>query len=265
MTKFWELLKRLWRFSARVFIFGLACSLVLAAVGAGYWYYENRTVPAKTWKPEEEEKDYGVRFAVKTEWIDGKTKYELRVLPFDKDAFLPLDKWDAWENENRKLFFVVQLMDAGNFAMENCSTEHLLANSEASSLSGTPGKVTSVQFEGSMPLCSRHEYLSAKSARVTWSLPVQTTDPFAGIAHDAPSAPPVVIKVDPPKSRVTVHHVRATWATDINTREYGTLVCGHVEQGETVILLQEDSTFVKVKTSSGQIGWAGAAGFEVVD
>ena len=100
---------------------------------------------------------------------------------------------------------------------------------------------------------------------MTWSLPVQTTDPYASLVQKAPSAPPVVIRVDPPKSHPTVHHVRATWATDINTREYGTLVCGHVEQGESVILLQEDSTFVKVKTSSGQIGWAGAGGFEVVD
>jgi hypothetical protein len=264
MTKFWELMKGLWRFSARVFIFGLACSLVLAAVGAGYWYYQNRTVPAKTWKPDEEEKDYGVRFFVKTEWVDGNTKYELKILPFEKDAFLPLDSWSAWENENRKIFFVVHLMDAGNFAVENCSTEHLLATSEAASVTGTPGKITSVQFEGTLPFCSRHQYLSAVSSRVTWSLPVQTTDPYAALAHDATSAP-VVIKVDPPKSHSTVHHVRATWATDINTREYGTLACGHVEKGETVILLQEDSAFVKIKTNSGKIGWAGSAGFEVVD
>lgn len=195
MTKFWEWVKRLWRFSAKVVIFGVACSVVLAVFAAGYWYYQNRTVPAKTWKPEEE-KDYGVRFLTDTEWIDGKTKYELKVLPFDKDAFLPLATWEAWENENRKIYFVVQLMDAGNFAIEECSTEHLLANSEAASISGTPGKITSVQFEGSMPFCSRHQYLSAASARITWSLPVHTIDISAGLVPKPPSGPPVVISVD---------------------------------------------------------------------
>lgn len=153
MTRFWELMKALWRFSAKAFIFGLACSLVLAACAAGYWYHENRTVPAKTWKPDDE-KEYGVRFSVDTEWVNGKTKYELTVLPFEKDAFLPLDTWTAWENDNRKVYFVVHLTDAGNFAMEDCSTEHLLAHGEAATLSGTPGKVTGVQFEGSMPLCT---------------------------------------------------------------------------------------------------------------
>jgi hypothetical protein len=59
--------------------------------------------------------------------------------------------------------------------------------------------------------------------------------------------------------------VRAKLATDLDTQEYGSLICGHIEKDETVVVLREDSTFVKVKTSSGQIGWAGAYLFEVVD
>jgi hypothetical protein len=34
---------------------------------------------------------------------------------------------------------------------------------------------------------------------------------------------------------------------------------GHVEKGESVILLQEDSAFVKVKTASGK-NWLGGVG-----
>jgi len=117
-----------------------------------------------------------------------------------------------------------------------------------------------------MPSCSRHEYLTAVSARVTWHIPAPTIDLSAGLVPKSSVSAPIVIKPDAPKTAKTVvHHLRARWATDINTKEYGNLVCGHVEQGETVILLKDDSAFVQVKTSSGQVGWAGSGAFEVAD
>lgn len=262
MNRVWQFIKTAWRFSAKVFIFGLACSCFIGVCGLCYWYYQNRAVPVRTWKPEEE-KDYGVRFLVKTEWLDGRAKYELKVVPFDKTAFLPLGKWNAWETDQRKIFFTVDLLDAGNFTIDNCSTGHLLGNGEDASYSGTPGKFTSIQFEGSLAQCTRHDYLSAESARVSWSLPTPSEDLSAAPASVPAANPPTPFTFDRKKSHI--RHLRATMATDIDTQEYGSLVCGHVEQGETVILLQDDSTFVKVKTSSGQVGWAGSSAFEVVD
>lgn len=66
-----------------------------------------------------------------------------------------------------------------------------------------------------------------------------------------------------PKPRL--RRVKATYDTDITTAEYGSLVSGHVAKGETVTLLVDDNTFVKVKTATGKVGWAGSGAFEVVD
>jgi hypothetical protein len=92
--------------------------------------------------------------------------------------------------------------------------------------------------------------------------PNQTCYPLA-----AQSSPPPLIDfskyITPPKKTV-YKKLLARYATDLSTTEYGTLTCGHVEANETVSLLQDDGMFVKVKTASGQVGWAGASSFEVV-
>ncbi len=69
----------------------------------------------------------------------------------------------------------------------------------------------------------------------------------------------------PSKTSVRLRHVKATFDTDITTAEYGELVSGHVAKGETVTLLVDDNTFVKVKTAAGKVGWAGSGAFEVVE
>jgi hypothetical protein len=51
--------------------------------------------------------------------------------------------------------------------------------------------------------------------------------------------------------------------TDLATQEYGLLTCGKVQGGESVTPLEDDGNFVKVRTASGQIGWATAHSFEV--
>jgi hypothetical protein len=69
----------------------------------------------------------------------------------------------------------------------------------------------------------------------------------------------------PSKAAARLRRVRATYDTDITTTEYGTLVCGHVAKDETVTLLAEDNVFVKVKTVTGKVGWAGSGAFQVVE
>jgi len=63
-------------------------------------------------------------------------------------------------------------------------------------------------------------------------------------------------------SRAT--HLKATYATDLTTQEYGSLKCGDVKEGETVTLLEDNNMFVRVRTASGVVGWAGSSSFEVI-
>jgi hypothetical protein len=67
-----------------------------------------------------------------------------------------------------------------------------------------------------------------------------------------------------PKTSARLRRVKATYDTDLTTSEYGNLVCGHVAKDETVTLLVDDNSFVKVKTTTGKVGWAGSGAFEVV-
>ena len=60
-------------------------------------------------------------------------------------------------------------------------------------------------------------------------------------------------------------HVKALYGTDIVTTEFGSLTCGHVEEGEVVTLLDDEGDNVKVKTAKGRVGWAEASQFEVVN
>jgi hypothetical protein len=68
-----------------------------------------------------------------------------------------------------------------------------------------------------------------------------------------------------PKTQVHSRRVKAIFDTDITTAEYGNLICGHVAKDETVTLLVEDNIFVKVKTASGKVGWAGSGAFRVAE
>jgi len=85
------------------------------------------------------------------------------------------------------------------------------------------------------------------------SIPQSNVDPYAGIA------------TTPPKRPAPLHHVRSTNDADLMTTEYGALICGHVKAGQVAVLIQDDGTFIKVKTSSGQVGWSAAYLFEKVD
>ena len=82
-------------------------------------------------------------------------------------------------------------------------------------------------------------------------------------SKEIPLTPGATQSRGPVKSRL--RRVQATFDTDIMTTEYGSLVCGHVAKDETVTLLAEDNVFVKVKTASGKVGWAGSGAFKVVE
>jgi hypothetical protein len=74
---------------------------------------------------------------------------------------------------------------------------------------------------------------------------------------------------NPPKPAfipaVRVRHVKALYDFDLTTKELGELKCGSVKADEVVVLLEEgDINGLKVKTTSGQIGWAPESVFEVV-
>lgn len=51
---------------------------------------------------------------------------------------------------------------------------------------------------------------------------------------------------------------------ELTTEQIGSLKCGTVKPGEIVTLLIDNGLWVKVRTKSGQVGWAEANNFEVV-
>ena len=84
--------------------------------------------------------------------------------------------------------------------------------------------------------------------------------PIEPITNPSPIQPAPPVHHNPS----TVRRLRATSDVDLNTKEYGTLVCGHVRQGDVVTLLVDDGPFVKVKDSKGEVGWANGTWFEVI-
>jgi hypothetical protein len=70
-----------------------------------------------------------------------------------------------------------------------------------------------------------------------------------------------------PKATTTSSHLKAISHAELTTREYGSLKCGEVQEGEIVTLLEDSGvggTSVKVRTASGVVGWAPAYAFEVI-
>jgi hypothetical protein len=59
-------------------------------------------------------------------------------------------------------------------------------------------------------------------------------------------------------------HLLVLSDAELNTQEYGSLVCGHVRKGDVVVLLQDGGLFVKVKTKNGQVGWSMASDFQTL-
>jgi hypothetical protein len=58
--------------------------------------------------------------------------------------------------------------------------------------------------------------------------------------------------------------LRATLATELVTEAWGDLGCGQVEINEVVSLLAKQGGYVRVKTASGQSGWAYEGYFELL-
>jgi hypothetical protein len=58
--------------------------------------------------------------------------------------------------------------------------------------------------------------------------------------------------------------VKAKYDIDLMTTEFSSLKCGHVQMGDVATLLEEGEYGIKVRTSDGQVGWANATNFEVI-
>ena len=71
--------------------------------------------------------------------------------------------------------------------------------------------------------------------------------------------------VQRPTSKPHAKMLRAKLNADLDTTEWGSLVCGHVAEGELVTLLVDDGSQVKVRTKQGSVGWGGSYYFEVSD
>lgn len=67
------------------------------------------------------------------------------------------------------------------------------------------------------------------------------------------------------KTNPQLHHLLATRDVDLDTTEFGNLVCAHITKGDTVVLLKDDSPWVRVKAQSGKAGWAHISDFEMTD
>lgn len=67
------------------------------------------------------------------------------------------------------------------------------------------------------------------------------------------------------KAALQLHHLFAKHDLDLDTTEFGGLVCAHLAKGETVTLLEDDSIWVRLKTQSGKTGWAQSSDFEMTD
>jgi hypothetical protein len=85
-------------------------------------------------------------------------------------------------------------------------------------------------------------------------------EPIPGFIPDVPKGYTLVV---PPKVHVQVRHVRVKYDTDITTTEISNLTCGHVREGETATLLEEGTIGVKIRTATGDVGWAFASAFEI--
>jgi hypothetical protein len=60
-----------------------------------------------------------------------------------------------------------------------------------------------------------------------------------------------------------VKHLIAKFDADLTTTELGSLTCAQVKKGESVVLLVDDSSWVKVKTLDGHVCWGSGLFFQI--
>ena len=76
---------------------------------------------------------------------------------------------------------------------------------------------------------------------------------------------PKIVSEEPIPPHPRARRVKVLTDVDLTTTELGSLVCGHATAGEIATLLSFGGYGVRVKTSDGQIGWAYAGDFEVIN
>ena len=136
---------------------GLGLGVALAAIDGIIVWYRNRPTPPKTWN-ESDFQAKGIRASLRTEWRDGKLKYQFRVRPYDQSLVTAFDKLArpaaVWGS------FTITLNDKSGFEICKITVLELIPRI------GSDGVVASIGGNGEDFLCTRSQYLESAS----WSL-----------------------------------------------------------------------------------------------
>lgn len=136
---------------------------------------------------------------------------------------------------------------------EVCGDKSIVLYNDGSEDITTSGTISCAAEGFNGPLVQT-SYISAGGCSVLQSKFPQYT------CHSAPAS----LDFRRSQPRRQAQRLRATYATELTTTEYGSLKCGDVARDEIVTLLVDDGSFVKVRTANGATGWAGAGWFDVV-
>ena len=168
--------KRLLRFSAKAFVFGVDAALAVAgAIAAVDWYSNRPVVPPREY-PEIPIANIGIKYKLTTNWQDGKMYYIFSTAPLDKSL---AEEFDRAARSDAPKSFYIHLQDPEGFNIPDCELD-------ITALSPTVaenGLVVSIDAQGSSSACSRSEYLCVRSARPSYLFPTIKKDVSLPIEH----------------------------------------------------------------------------------
>lgn len=167
--------KRLLRFSAKAFVFGVGAAGAAAGIMAAVSWYGNRPV-APTLYPEFPITNIGITYKLTTKWQDGKVYYKFKVAPLDKGMEI---EFDRAANSDAPKSFSIHLGDSGQFAIPNCELEITTLTPTIAD----NGLIESMDAQGSSSACSRSEYLSVRSLYPTYQFPTVKKDASPSPEH----------------------------------------------------------------------------------
>jgi len=163
--------KRLIRFSAKSFVFGLGAALAVAGIIAVVDWRNNRPVEPKVW-PENQIGAAGIRIHLTTKWQDGQVYYKFSVTPSDTSLATEFDR-AARSNEPKS--FDIHLADSSQFDVPGCE----LTISDLVPVVADNGLVVSMDVQGSSYSCSRSRYLTASSFYPQYRFPkIEKAEPL---------------------------------------------------------------------------------------
>jgi type II secretory pathway pseudopilin PulG len=110
-------------------------------------------------------------------------------------------------------------------------------------------------------------YLIRAACEADPSVTVTEPVPPPGYILDNQQTSPVTLDFSKavPLKGSKLRRVRALQDADLTTQAYGSLTCGHVKAGESLTLLADEGTVIRVRTVGGQVGWSAAMYFESIN